>query len=403
MARMLPGIVIVGLGAVALWLAVGLPPRAGAQEATQTAYAQWKHGPPADPNYFPIAVWLQQAKNAARYKAAGINLYVGLWQGPTEQQLADLTREGMPVICEQNEVGLAHLEDPIIVGWMHGDEPDNAQPVTDPETGERGWGPCIPPQKIVDDYHRIRAKDPSRPVLLNLGQGVANDEWYGRGSGAKLSDYETYVKGGDIISFDVYPVAGLEKPDPENYLWYVPKGVERLRQWTGGQKIIWNCIECTHIGNAERQATPDQVRAEVWMSLIHGSTGLIYFVHQFQPSFNEWALLDDPVMLPAVTAVNAQIRELAPVLNSPTVTDGATVQSSVPEVPIAAMTKRHEGATYVFAVGMRNAATEGSFTVPGLAAAAEAEVLGENRKLPVTDGRFADSFAPYAVHLYRIR
>lgn len=402
MVRALPGLALVVLVIAVFLMTAGLPPQAKAQEQSRTAFAPWQNGPPADPGYFPIAVWLQQAKNAARYKTAGINLYVGLWQGPTEQQIADLTREGMPVICEQNEVGLSHLQDPIIVGWMHGDEPDNAQPVTDPQTGERGWGPCIPPQKIVEDYERIRANDPSRPVLLNLGQGVANDEWYGRGAGAKLSDYETYVLGGDIISFDVYPVAGLEKPDPENYLWYVPKGVERLKQWTDGRKIIWNCIECTHIGNAERQATPEQVRAEVWMSLIHGSTGLIYFVHQFQPSFNEWALLDDPVMLPAVTAINAQIRELAPVLNSPTVPDGATVQSSLAEVPIAAMTKRYQGATYVFAVGMRNDAVEGSFTVPGLPATAEAEVLGENRTLPVTGGRFNDSFAPYAVHLYRI-
>ena len=27
------------------------------------------------------------------------------------------------------------------------------------------------------------------------------------------------------------------------------------------------------------------------MSLIHGSMGLIYFVHEWKPKFNEWALL----------------------------------------------------------------------------------------------------------------
>src|ERR1044071_3172543 len=32
---------------------------------------------------FPIAVWLQSPSNAARYQAAGVNLYVGLWKGPT--------------------------------------------------------------------------------------------------------------------------------------------------------------------------------------------------------------------------------------------------------------------------------------------------------------------------------
>lgn len=60
-----------------------------AHTATDRApYAQWKYGPPATPNYFPIAVWLQSPENALKYKAAGFNLYVGLWQGPTEEQLS---------------------------------------------------------------------------------------------------------------------------------------------------------------------------------------------------------------------------------------------------------------------------------------------------------------------------
>ena len=40
------------------------------------------------------------------------------------------------------------------------------------------------------------------------------------------------------------------------------------------------------------------------MALIHGSRGLIYFVHQFEPRFIEAALLEDPQMLTAVTALN---------------------------------------------------------------------------------------------------
>jgi hypothetical protein len=211
------------------------------------------------------------------------------------------------------------------------------------------------------------------------------------------------VKGCDVVSFDVYPVAGIDKPDGENYLWYVAKGVSRLMDWTGGQKIVWNCLECTHIGDAKKRATPHQVRAEAWMALIHGSKGLIWFVHQFKPQFKEAALLDDPVMLPAVTALNRQIQTLAPVLNSPTVADGASVNSSSPGVPIAIMVKRSGGATYLFAVGMRNAPATGSFTVRGLPSTTTATVLGENRRVPVRNGRFADRFGAYDVHLYRIR
>ncbi len=130
--------------------------------------------PLADPNFFPVAVWLQNPSKAPQYKAAGINLYVGLWRGPTEEQLAELKRHGMRVICGQNAVGLAHKDDPTIVGWMHGDEPDNAQSLR----GGKGYGPPILPAKIVEDYDRLKEADPSRPVLLNLGQGVAWDHWH---------------------------------------------------------------------------------------------------------------------------------------------------------------------------------------------------------------------------------
>src|ERR1700690_2499466 len=71
-------------------------------------FAKWKNGPPSDKSFFPIAVWLQDPRNAAKFKAAGINLYIGLWDGPTDDQLAALKAAKMPVICAQNAVGLKH-------------------------------------------------------------------------------------------------------------------------------------------------------------------------------------------------------------------------------------------------------------------------------------------------------
>jgi hypothetical protein len=369
---------------------------------TAAPYQRWQHGPPADPAFFPIGVWLQDPRNAEAYKRAGINLYVALWQGPTEPQLATLKAAGMSVICGQTRIGLAHRDDPTIIGWMHGDEPDNAQEIRDEKTGRRRYGPPVAPAKIVAGYERLRAADPTRPVMLNLGQGVANDEWKGRGPGASLDDYPAYIRGADLISFDVYPVAGLDRPDRADLLWYVPKGVDRLVKWTGGRKPVWNCIECTRIDNPTAKATPAQVRSEVWMALVHGSRGLIYFVHQFKPRFNEHALLDDPEMLAAVTAINHQIKELAPVLNSPAVIDVATVRSSDPAAPIDLMVKRQPDATYLFAVGMRNRLARGSFVVHGLPTSATAQVLGEDRSLKITEGQFADDFTAYGVHIYKI-
>ncbi|HEY3281737.1 MAG TPA: hypothetical protein VGN26_05635, partial [Armatimonadota bacterium] len=63
---------------------------------------------------------------------------------------------------------------------------------------------------------------------------------------------------------------------------------------------------------------------------------------------------------------------------------------------------RHGGATYVFAVAMRDGPTRASFSVKGLKGSRSAEALGEGRRVAVSGGRFTDTFKGYEVHLYRI-
>ncbi len=367
------------------------PPKTGGNP-----YTVWNRGPSKEASFFPLAVWLQDPANAEKYKAAGINLYVGLWKGPTEEQLAALKSAGMRVVCSQNETGLAHIDDATIVAWMHGDEPDNAQSLG----AGKGYGPPILPEKIIDDYGRIKKADPSRPVMLNLGQSVAWDDYVGRGVRRNHpEDYIEYVKGGDIVSFDIYPVAH-NKPEIKGNLWYVPRGVDRLRGWAGPTRVVWNCIECTKI-SSDVKATPAQVRSEVWMSLIHGSKGIIYFVHEFGPKSNEHALLDDPEMLAGITALNAQITRLAPVLNSSPDSMAAAVSSSNADVPVDISAHRVKSDLYVFAAAMRGNATTARFTLKGVKSGS-VEVIDEGRTIKVAGGAFEDAFEPWGVHLYRI-
>jgi hypothetical protein len=361
-------------------------------------YATWSRGPSAAQGFFPIGVCTQDPARAKEYRELGINTYLSIWDGPSDEQMQQLHEAGMTAMCEPDDWGgkaWAHREDPAITGWIQVDEPDNAQR----EDGG-GYGKAIPPEKIMAVYEDLRKRDPTRPVVLCLGQGVANDEWVGRG--CEMSDYPKYAQACDILMYDVYPVVGIRKPDGENYLWYVAKGLDRLREWSGGKKIIWNAIECTHINNPDQKATPHQVKAEVWMSLIHGSMGIMYFVHQFKPTFVEAGLLIDPEMMAAVKSINQQILSLAPVLNSPTVEGVVGVTSTSREVPIDVMAKRQGEATYVFSVAMRNAKTRGTFEVKGLPAKAVAEVLGEDRTVAVSHGKFEDEFRPYDVHLYKL-
>lgn len=342
-------------------------------------YSAWPNGPSADEGYFPIGVWLQNPSNASAYRQIGVNLYIGLWQGPTQAQLDGLRAAGMRTICAQNSVGLRHQDDPVIAGWLQGDEPDNI-PVTHRD-------------EVIRTYERMRTNDPSRPVFLNLGQGVVNPFFNGRGIAYWM--YPIYTEGADILSFDVYPVSGVGS---QRVLQYVADGVDSLRFWTQGEKPVWNIIETTRI-NSTRRATPRQVHSMVWMSIIHGSTGIVYFAHEWNPAFREARLLEDDEMRVAVAAINEQIHELAPVLNSPTVDSVVEVVTSVADVPVDVMVKDHGGYRYLFAASMRDGATTATFRIAEQTV--QLEALGESRTITATDGAFEDSFADYEIHQYR--
>lgn len=359
-------------------------------------YTRWSHGPnpTGRDDYFPLCVWLQSPENAGRYAEIGINGFVGLWQGPTEDQLATLKQFGMRTICDQNDVGLAHRDDPIIMGWLQQDEPDNAQP-----DGNGGYGPPVEPSEIIQRYENMRAQDPTRPVYLGLGQGVANDTWEGRGKGLPWDDYYDYVHGGDITAFDVYPVASGAGP-----LWYPAKGIDRLHMWGDRYgKIVWNDIETTNISSTN-YPTPAQVISEVWMSIIHGSRGITYFCHSFTPEFDETGLLDEPEMRAAVGELNRQITGLAPVLNSPTLVGVTEVETSDPVAPVDVLVKSRRGYTYVLAAGMRDANVTATFRIDSgyIADGAPVTVLGENRTVASRNGSFSDDFGPYDIHLYKV-
>lgn len=355
-------------------------------------YAKWPNGPRADPDFFPISVWLQNPATAAQYQAIGINQFIGLWKGPTEEQLRPLAAAGMPVFAAHRPGVLEGSHAAIIRGWTLMDEPDNAQP----KPGG-GYGPCVLPPLIVEQYEKIKAADPTRPVFLNLGQAVINEAWVGRGEacGRHNEHYPEYIRGADIVSYDVYPVNG-NLP-----LWYVGAGVDRLRKWADYRKPVWNWIETTAIRGGAKP-TPEQIRAEVWMSIIHGAMGIGYFCHQFKPTFDESAPLHDPATRQALAAINEQIRSLARVLNTPSVANGVTVTSSNADSPIDVMLKRHGGQTYLLAVGARpGGKTTARFKLRECGEL-DAAVLGESRTVRVSGGLFEDSFSDYQVHLYRL-
>lgn len=353
-------------------------------------YEHWSRGFPADSSYFPIGVWMQNPANAPRFQAVGVNHYIGLWQGPTEEQLSGMADAGMHVVCEQAGVWQAHLKDSLIQGWLDAAAPDNAQ-----ENPDGSYAPCIEPAVTQARYAEMTAADPTRPMTLMLGQGVATPDWVGRGEcTGRTEDYPEYAKAADVLVNYTYP---LNNGHP---LELVATGIDKLNRYANYSKPILADLEASNINGSVRP-TPHQLRAEVWMSIIHGAAGIQYFCHQMEPNFNETDCLDDAPTAAALTQINAQLRELAPALN--TQSFGLSPVSANPGAPVRAVLKKVGRDRYVFAVSMADTATTALFPLAGIGAPSSIEVLGEGRNLALTNDAFEDAFEGYGVHLYRLR
>lgn len=354
------------------------------------------NGFPADTDFFPIGVWAQSTDLAANYKAIGVNTFVALPDGPTEAQLATLAQQNMFAVTRQTDLGLKSANRQVIRAWMQDDEPDNAQPLP-----SGGYGTCIPAAEVVSRTRELKGRDPTRPVLINFGQGVANEFWQGRGQcNGDQKYYDQAIQGADILSYDIYPVAS-RFPQVKGRLEYVAKGVSNLVKRAGDQQSVWMAIEASAL-DPNRRPTPAEIRTEVWMALIHGASGLFYFVHEFKPAPRADAIFRYPDIVEEVTKTNRMIKSLAPVLKSPSINDTISVSSTT---PIATMVKVFKNTMYVFAVAMRNSPATARITIHGGHDGQDtrAQVLGEERSVTVAHGVFEDQFEGYGVHLYQIR
>jgi hypothetical protein len=66
-------------------------------------------------------------------------------------------------------------------------------------------------------------------------------------------------------------------------------------------------------------------------------------------------------MLEAMTSINRQIRELAPLLNGPTLSNAVEVMVEPSNNAIATMAKEHQGTLYIFAVSMTDQSSRATF------------------------------------------
>ncbi|MCW2955435.1 MAG: hypothetical protein JWO69_304 [Thermoleophilia bacterium] len=336
---------------------------------------------------FPVNVWLQEPLSQGEaFTRLGVGSFMGLWHGPTSDRLAAVRAAGATVMPEFSARAMRDPNAAAISAWILQDEPDNAQ-----EKPSGGYGPCVTPAKIQAEYRRIKAADPTRPVVINFGRGVAATDWVGRGECTGHTEhYAEYAKGADVLSFDIYPVNQRVAPK------LVATGVDNLRRWGGG-KPVWAFVETTAYEQGNGRPTARHVRAQAWMALVHGARGISFFCHIFTPGFIEAGCLDAKQGQPgAIRTVAREIRTHARDLNA------RTTRAERNRRGADSMWKLRAGVRTGFAVEMDGRAGPETIRVPGVRRG-WATVLGEGRRVRISGGVLRDRFAAYGVHRYRVR
>jgi hypothetical protein len=360
-------------------------------------YGKFSNGLPTSASFFPIGLWGSYDHTQANRDldaAVGVNTYV--WVADPCNGIPAIRADGrFQVLYEESENRSCSGSE--TKGWMIGDEVDMC---------------CGPPGFAGGNgYTMLTSRNTSLPIdgkmrYTNYGKGVL--WWEDAASAAQFVNLPFLGP----VSADAYwmtdpnergnPKYGM----PSSYGW----NVDRLRQldaMDGQRKPIWMLVETgwpftESAAQGGRAILPAEMRAAAWHSIIAGARGIVWFEHNFGgPVIDHHNLrTNSSGTRPMATSVDAQIKSLAPVLNSPTMTDGYATAGAV-----RAMIKWDGQHLYVFAGATSTANTSFDVTIPCVGSATAVK-LGESsgaQTLPVSGGKFTDQLADKnAVHIYRI-
>jgi len=264
------------------------------------------------------------------------------------------------------------------------------------------YEPRASPAETLKEYREIKSADPTRPVFMTL-TGHFHPHFRQWSDEQRASLYPEYIRATDVVGYDIYPIYGWNKPE-----WlYLVYDATRLLRDKAGSRPVYAWIETSKggqwTGPLERQkdVTPAHIRAEAWMAICGGATGIGYFTHVWKPSYQQFGVPAENRR--ALRSINDQITRLGPAILGQSPRQSVAINAA-DKAKLAVMAREHEGDLYLFAVNYdeRQVEAKATVTVEAIPAGSEVVVIDEDRTLRSGAGSFTDTFAPMAVHLYRI-
>jgi hypothetical protein len=377
---------------------------------SKAAAAGW-----TDPSFFPIGVWYESVlsqDDIDKDKAAGLNTYVELTD---DSDMGLINRNGMHAMTSK-----VHKDSGSeTTGWLINDEVDMWG-----GAGTSTWNGKFPEAGIpctsgkydcgYDAMKKLTAALPSddgRFRYANYGKGVmfwqedADASRFVNSYTSVTSNDEYWYTDPDLCEGSEGPTIGIKTTAAcrraANYGRTMDK-MRRLDALDGKRQAIYAFVEDGHPFTDAKAPTitGPQIGGAVMSSLIHEARGILYFNHNFSgPCISQHVLRDQcgKAVRPAVTELDKRITSLAPVLNT---------QSYVWtfDKQLDTMLKAYNGSYYVFAMPGRTAGTgKQRLTLPPGISGSSAEVMFENRSVPISNGALTDSFAKdYSYHIYKI-
>lgn len=357
-----------------------------------------------DPDFFPLSVFFGRPAHAAQLKAVGINTYMGAeHNGP----ITAVTSQGIFVLAQSEWTRAEIGYNPRVVGWHVSDECEmgysECTPDWDNDNGENGR---LAVQKRYAD--QFRAYNDGRFLQANFGNGVARTWWAPTTMDDHIAlidassvDKYLYTSPGsrDVVKASGDWPAGVDPKRAAGYGWLQDQ-MERF-QASGNPKPNWVFVEVAKPflnESGATVATVPQIEGAVWSAIIHGANGIAYFQHN-NSGCGGYALVNCSADLKAgMKALNDRVTGLAPVINSPT-------REWDYKAGVDTLTKVYGDSLFVFAQpGLKSTTGPKTFLLPAGAVGTSVEVVGENRTLNVTDGKFTDSFAAEStIHIYKVK